>query len=164
MAGGTFIGNVNIMGGMFAPGDPMTSTILGDFTLGADAEILLQVAGIGDFDSLDITGSLHLNGGTLDIQFIDGFMPVAGDSWDILSFAGTQDGSGFSNINFENAGSEHFTAFFNGQNFEFADSNGSANAPEPSSLAMMSIAVLAGLAAFAKRRWVDPQETSFKAS
>jgi hypothetical protein len=67
-------------------------------------------------------------------------------SWDILSFAGTQDGSGFSNINFENAGSEHFTAFFNGQNLEFVDNTGSVNAPEPSSLAMMSIANLAGLA------------------
>ena len=148
-----FFGNLNITGGTFAPGDPATSAVMGDFTLGRNGEILLQIAGQSAFDSLAITGNLHLNGGTLDIQFIDGFVPVAGNFWNILSFTGTQDGSGFSNINFENAGSENFTAFFNGQNFEFADNTGTASTPEPSSLAMMSIAALAGLAVLAKRRW-----------
>ncbi len=42
------------------------------------------------FDSLAIDGDLHLDGGTLDIVFENGFLPQAGDTWNLISFTGTE--------------------------------------------------------------------------
>lgn len=143
----------------------MTTDVLGDFTLGPGGELRLTIGGIalGEFDILDITGNLHLNGGTLDIDFINGFLPASGELWNILSFTGTEDGLGFSNVVFENAGAEQLTAFFNGQNFELADQGQAA--PEPSSLSLILVVGLAGIVILARRRgsrWGTPGQAKTK--
>ena len=142
--GGTIAANVVVNGGTLAPGDPTTTHIDGDLTVDADGEIVLDIDGIvsGAFDSLDIDGDLHLDGGTLDIVFENGFLPQPGNTWDLLSFTGTEDGLGFGQIVFENAGNEQLGAFFNGQNFELG-TQGAETVPEPSMLPIL-VALLAG--------------------
>jgi len=51
--------------------------------------IVLDIDGTsaGLYDSLDVAGNLHLNGGTLDIVFENGFLPQAGETWNILATA-----------------------------------------------------------------------------
>lgn len=56
-------------------------TVTGDVTLGG--LLSLQLAGLSDFDWLDIGGSMTL-GGTLDVDLIDTFDLVAGDFFDIM--------------------------------------------------------------------------------
>ena len=136
--GGTINANVVLDGGTLAPGDPTTTHIDGDLAVNAAGQIVLDIdgAGAGLSDSLDIVGNLHLNGGTLDIVFENGFLPQNGDSWDLLTFTGTEDGMGFGHIAFENAGNEQLDAFFNGQGFELEAGPVQAT-PEPSTLPLL---------------------------
>jgi hypothetical protein len=142
--GGTINANVVLNGGTLAPGDPTTTNITGDLTVnGGDILLDIDGTGAGLSDSLYIAGNLHLNGGTLDIVFENGFLPQAGDTWDLLSFTGTEDGLGFGRIVFENAGNGQLGAFFNGQDFEL-ETQGSETAPEPSTFLVL-LTVLAGI-------------------
>ncbi len=143
--GGTINANVVLDGGTLAPGDPATTDITGDLTVHGGGDILLDIDGTGSglFDSLHIAGNLHMNGGTLDIVFENGFLPQAGDTWDLLSFTGTEDGLGFGQVVFENAGNEQLDAFFNGQNFEL-ETQGAETVPEPSTLPIL-LALLIGI-------------------
>ena len=143
--GGTIAANVVVNGGTLAPGDPTTTQIDGDLTFDAAGELVLDIDGIaaGAFDSLNIDGNLHLDGGTLEDIFENGFLPQSGDTWNLLSFTGTEDGSGFDRVVFENAGNAQFESLFNGGNFEL-QASGAATAPEPSTFA----ALLALTAAF----------------
>ncbi len=143
--GGTIAANVIVNGGTLMPGDPTTTHIAGDLTVDANGEIVLDIDGIvsSAFDSLDIDGDLHLDGGTLDIVFEDGFLPQIGDTWNLLSFTGAEDGSGFAHIVFENAGNVQLEASFNGGNFELS-APGNEAVPEPSTLPIL-LALLAGI-------------------
>jgi len=134
--GGTIAANVLVSGGTLAPGDPTTTHIDGSLTVDANGEIVLDIDGVltGAFDSIDIEGDLHLDGGTLDIVFQNGFVPRSGDSWDLLSFTGTEDGSGFARIVFENAGNVALESTFNGRSFELETAGGGGEVREPSLL------------------------------
>ena len=117
--------------------------------------IVLDIDGTsaGLYDSLDVAGNLHLNGGTLDIVFENGFLPQAGETWNILNFTGTGDGTGFSAVVFQNAGNEQFSEFFNGQTFEFATAQ-STQTPEPPTLVIGLLILATGsvLRRFLRRR------------
>lgn len=89
---GTIIGNVLVNGGSIAPGNsPGILTIDGDleiFTGMLDFEI--GGSGLGQFDMLDITGDfIFSNGFDLNINFINGFLPQDGDTFDFLNVAGS---------------------------------------------------------------------------
>ncbi len=76
--------------GDFSPGNsPGTIRIEGDFAQGSAGRLILQAAGLaaGAFDLLEITGKATL-GGTLDIHFLDGFLPKQGDVIPFLSVDG----------------------------------------------------------------------------
>ncbi|HEX3746690.1 MAG TPA: PEP-CTERM sorting domain-containing protein [Bryobacteraceae bacterium] len=148
--GGTIAANVVVNGGTLVPGDPTTTHIDGDLTVDANGEIVLDIDGIlaGAYDSLDIDGDLHLDGGTLDIVFQNGFLPQLGDSWDLLSFTGAEDGLGFDRILFENAGDVQFASALNDGNFVLEAASGTTGVPEPSMLPILLIL----LVAFALRR------------
>jgi hypothetical protein len=149
--GGTIIGNVIVTGGSVVPGDPMTMDVTGDFTLDSGGAVVLEIdgTGAGQFDSLDITGNVFLNGGSLDIVFGNGFTPLTGEVWDILSFTGTESGM-FGDVVFQNAGDLQFSEVFNGQSFELTAQTASPS-PEPSTLSML-LAAFAGIAVLALRR------------
>ncbi len=143
--GGNIVANVVVSGGTLAPGDPTTTNITGDLTMENDGEILLDIdgTGAGMFDAIDVNGNVHLDGGTLDIVFQNGFLPQTGQSWDLLNFTGIEDGPGFGSIVFENAGNANLAAFFNGQSYEIGTQQAQA-APEPCTFPLMA-ALLAGI-------------------
>jgi len=73
-------------GGLVSPGlSPGTLTVDGDYEQGAGAVLVIEVVGLaaGQFDVLDVTGSAALDG-TLEVHFLDGFLPKTGDSFDFL--------------------------------------------------------------------------------
>ena len=73
----------NQTGGTMAPGDPVTSTINGNYhLLGGTLDI--QIASLAAFDKVVVTGLTELAGGTIQLDFINGFAPQAGDTFNFL--------------------------------------------------------------------------------
>lgn len=103
---GTITGSVFNWGGEIAPGtSPGTLTIAGDFTQDAGGALTLEFAGDRQgvtYDWLRITGHAHF-GGTLNLRFVDGFLPLPGNSFEAITFA-SWDGSQFDAINVFGAG------------------------------------------------------------
>lgn len=83
---GTITGNVTLAnGGVIKPGNsPGTLTINGDFF--SSGNLLFEIGGItaGLYDVLNITGDAYFTGGNIGFEFIDGYTPLTGDSWDFL--------------------------------------------------------------------------------
>lgn len=79
------------------PGNSSTDTLTvnGDFNSGGN--LFFEIAGLGEFDVLDINGDALFSGGTIEFQFIDGFHAAANNYWDFF-FSDTI--SGRDNINF----------------------------------------------------------------
>ena len=97
---GTLTGNVSNTGATVSPGSsPGTLTIDGNYTQGADARLLIEIAGLadGEFDVLNITGTATLTGGTLEVVLLPGDYDIPMlTEFDFLQ-AGTLTGS-FSNF------------------------------------------------------------------
>ena len=75
--------------GTVAPGlSAGTLTIDGDFNDSADGTLAIEFGGTatGEFDQLAVTGNADL-AGTIEITLIDGFVPMPGDSFVILTAA-----------------------------------------------------------------------------
>jgi autotransporter-associated beta strand protein len=64
----------------------------GDYTQNAGATLNIKISGNttpgGDYDTLAITGNANLDG-AINVSLINGFNPSVGDSYQILSFAGS---------------------------------------------------------------------------
>ena len=62
--------------------------------------LVIEVTGLapGQFDVLPVSGDVTLNG-TLEVRFLDGFLPKQGDHVDFLQAGGTVSGS-FAKITF----------------------------------------------------------------
>jgi len=93
--GGTLNGSGTITGdvqnnAIVAPGDATTTIgdidITGNYTQGPAASLNLKIAGVGNYDELNVTGSDTLDG-ALNVSLINGFVPSNGDMFPILSFA-----------------------------------------------------------------------------
>lgn len=86
---GTLNGDLNMMGGTLAPGNsPGMTTINGDYLLTGgllDMELAGLTQGTG-YDFLDINGNWTITGGDLQISLLGGFMPMAGNSFDLFDF------------------------------------------------------------------------------
>ena len=69
--------------------DPSLVTVNGDFSLLNDGLLTFDIAGTSPdlFSQLDISG-VGLFQGTIEFDFIDGFAPTAGDSFDLINAAG----------------------------------------------------------------------------
>ncbi len=71
-------------GGM-APGfSPGLFTIDGDWMPGASSNYDCEIAAAGNHDQIDVTGSATLDG-TIDVTFINGYAPVAGDAFEVVT-------------------------------------------------------------------------------
>jgi len=80
--------NFSTNNGSVSPGNsPGHLTIDGDTTFGAGTDLQIQLAGTapGQFDVFSVTEHFTL-GGTLDVQSYHGFMPQAGDSFNVSTW------------------------------------------------------------------------------
>jgi Tol biopolymer transport system component len=80
-------GDIFFLGDLRPGNSPATIMFDNNIALGASAVVDIEIAGseLGQFDKIRVTGALVLNG-TLEVTLIDGFMPQAGDSFDILDW------------------------------------------------------------------------------
>ncbi len=62
--------------------------IAGDYAENFAGRIVLEIAGAneGEFDVLQIDGQVLFDGGNLDVMFVDGYLPQAGDVYDLFDF------------------------------------------------------------------------------
>jgi hypothetical protein len=93
----TGVGTINLcggcrvdQGGQISPGlSPGLLTINGNYNQLASGVLIIEVAGLapGQFDVLAVNGDVTL-GGTLEIRFLDGFLPRQGDRIEFLNITG----------------------------------------------------------------------------
>lgn len=81
--GGTLIGHYFDEGGILRPGDPVTLTIVGDMTF-TSGLLDIKIAGLDDFDKVVVTGLAEFLGGSIQLDFINGFAPSQGDLFGFL--------------------------------------------------------------------------------
>jgi VWFA-related protein len=84
---GNLDGDIHNNGAVFMPGtSPGRMAIDGGYTQGVSGTLAVELAGLAlnDFDRLVVTGTVDLSG-TLDVTLINGFLPVFGDSFEIIS-------------------------------------------------------------------------------
>jgi T5SS/PEP-CTERM-associated repeat protein len=150
--GGNIIGSVFNHGGTVTPGDATgILSISGDYNQPSGV-LLFEIDGLGpaQFDQLVISGLANITGGYIDIQFGNGFVPVAGESFDLISAAG---GLILANVTFDVTGLPSGLRFLdsvgpNGFEISFA---GGSSAPEPSGAALFVLGLGLILASRRKR-------------
>jgi len=136
---GSFVGGRTIIfNGIFSPGNsPGQVTIESDAVLETGVTRTMELAGTTpgvDYDRLDVTGALIING-TLDVQLLDGFVPRLGDTFALLDFASIT--GDFDGINLPMLG--------NGLSFDTSSlftAGSIAVNPEPSTIALVTFAVM----------------------
>jgi hypothetical protein len=83
----SFVGNLVNGGGTIAPGaSPGLTAVQGDFTQVDGGRLEIELGGRApatEFDRLTVTGGATL-AGALDVSLIGGFVPAAGDSFEVL--------------------------------------------------------------------------------
>jgi hypothetical protein len=142
---GTITGNVNNVGGTVTasdPGIPDILTINGNYTQGSGGilEAFVEGTGAGQYSQLNITGSATF-AGTLDLDFITGFAPTAGETFDLINI-----GSGnFSGLGIEISGLapgfQYTEGFANGSFDLTALNNGVSTTPEPSAFLLLAMGI-----------------------
>ncbi len=145
---GTLTGNGGVVmadvsnAGLVSPGlatglDAGVLTIDGDFS--QSGRMLIELAGTNAFDQLIVGGQASL-GGVIDINLIDGFSPVAGNSFQILDFGSFVD-AGYA-FDFTDAPLSHWAWSWDTSQF---DTTGVITVvPEPSSLVLAGVALIGG--------------------
>ena len=127
-------GEMSIESGGTLNVDPSTVDVNGDFTLSSGGLLLLAIAGTGpgSYSQLDITGTGTFDG-IIEFEFIDGFAPQAGDTFDLINATGGANLSGATfHIEGLAPGFEYSEAFASGELTLTALNDGIAT-PEPSS-------------------------------
>lgn len=78
-------------GGTLAPGEGVGALQTGDLTFSASSIFAVELAGasLGQFDQAIVSGTVALNGATLNLGVIGGFSPAAGDTIVIIGNDGT---------------------------------------------------------------------------
>ncbi len=115
--------------------DPSVVDVLGNFTLMQHGLLSLDIAGAAPdlLSQLDISG-FALFQGTIALDFIDGFAPTKGESFDLINaLAGANFGNATFQIEGLEPGFQYTDSFSNGQFVLTAQNNGVSNTatPEP---------------------------------
>ena len=85
--GGSIGGDLINNGAVLSPGNSVgVLTVIGNFIQGSAGVLAIDLAGIDDYDLLDIQGSAEF-GGALDVSLLGDFQPSLGDEFDILNFS-----------------------------------------------------------------------------
>ncbi len=143
-------GDLTVDSGIFSPGSsPAVTTVSGNFTQTSEGVLLMELGGliVGDeYDQLLIGGLASFDGG-LQIELINGFVPAAGDAFDLLEW-GELSGT-FSSLIFPDLSAQNLE--WNTGNL-YTDGSVSLNAiPEPGTWTSLLVAGLL-FAGFASRR------------
>ena len=136
--------------GTLAPGQsPGTIEINGDFIAEHGSTLSIEFAGLeeDEFDVLEVHGDATL-GGTLEIRFLDGYLPKRGDLLAFLAVDGALEGA-FMQILFPGlAPGFDFTPQFVDGKFAIAALSDASAVPLPASLVLLG----GGIAVLARRR------------
>lgn len=97
---GTYNGNLTNSAGVLAPGmSPGKTTVTGNYMQQVSGSLQIEVGGTvsaTQYDLLSVTGNVTL-GGQLELRMLNGFLPVATDTFTVLTVGGTLSGA-FSNV------------------------------------------------------------------
>jgi len=139
-----------LLSGMLSPGNsPGLLSIAGDYTQTHFGELDIEIGGLtagSQFDQLRIGGLATLDG-TLRINFLSGFAPSVGDSFEFLDFLGTHQGT-FGTLT-SNVPGLQFRIDDNGTNITLVVTQ--VQTPEPATVLLM-VSGLLGL--LMRRRFV----------
>jgi PEP-CTERM motif len=148
--GGTINGDVHNTGGSVEPGfagGPLT--INGNYTQGANGNLVIDLLGPGGNGYLDVSDLASLDG-TVDFVALNGFTPVAGDDFTFLLF-GSLSGN-FAHITFTNwlcpvgdtcsevIGTNSVSLDITGP--ASGGGGGGTNAPEPASVLLLGVGLV----------------------
>lgn len=153
---GTFGGNLTNTGTVSPGNSPGILTVDGDYTQSPEGLLEIEIAGLTDYDVLDVSGSAFL-GGSLAVDFLGGFVPETGDIFDIL-WADSIEGAFSVSAGFENLFSIAYDAFDNQSNrycvrLEYIFDNGSNQSavPEPATMILFGIGLI-GIAGISRKK------------
>jgi hypothetical protein len=122
-------------------------SITGDY-IQTTGILLFEIDGLDptQYDHLVILGLGDITGGSIDIQFGNGFVPAAGESFDLLS---ATRGLTLANVNFDVTGlpsNLQFTETVGANGLDLSFGPGIGSVPEPGTAAPIALGVLAMLA------------------
>lgn len=143
---GTFVGSI-VNDATIAPGhSPGQLTLTGDLVLGTNSTLAMQLAGDSTslYDRILVGGLLDYNG-ALEVTLLDGFDPVAGDTFELFNFGAESGAFSATNLPALDAG----LAWDTSQLLSKGELSVSV-VPEPASCAMLLLAF--GLCAQWRRR------------
>ena len=154
---GTFGDTLAQDGGTLAPGGPTgTMAISGDYALNAGV-LNSELASAGAFDVVHASGTATLGGGAetpvIDVDLLGGYVPNAGDYFDIVVADGGITNADLSGVDFDFSDAQTGAYWWR----EIVSLGGSAEAlrltvsPEPATLSMLALGAL-GLIARRRRR------------
>ena len=142
---GTLRGSLMVLrGGMVSPGfSPGTLTIDGNARFaGGVLKVEIGGLGAGQFDLLNVLGELSFADALIELDFIDGFVPHAGDS---LDFARAVSITGLNLARFSTSGLApgfEFDISVDGGGLHFRALNDAAAVPAPATLALAMLSLL----------------------
>ena len=87
---GTIQGNVISNAAINIGDGPMTvgqMSFMGTYTQGAKGTLTFDIAALGQYDQLNVSGHATLNG-LIMVNLLNGFVPKVGDMFDIMNFSG----------------------------------------------------------------------------
>lgn len=151
---GTLVSNVDMASGSYlAPGSSAGELIIdGDFSMAGGSEFRLELGGtaLGEFDVLSVLGNVTIgDNAELLVSFIDGFTPIAGNSFEFLTFNGAAGGENWI-VNFATPGYAGDVTLNSGSgNYTLSISA----VPEPSSIAVL--VGVAGVIGYRRRRFAS---------
>ena len=97
---GSFMGNVTFASS-FAPGASPAAIDLENATFTADSTLQIELGGLTpgfQHDQLNATGTVDLQGGMLSVTLIDGFAPMTGQTFDIITASTITGSFGMTNL------------------------------------------------------------------
>jgi T5SS/PEP-CTERM-associated repeat protein len=137
---------INVLPGGTFTGDPGPITVIGNinFQMGSMLDLEIAGTGAGQFDQLNITGN-GLFHGTIDLDFINGFTPVTGETFDLINVSGLANFSGDTvNVLGLPPGFNFTESFANGE-FVLTTEGGTTPTPEPGTWALLAMGIAAML-------------------
>lgn len=137
-------GTSTVIDGTLTPGfSAGTISLVNDIVLGSRSNTIIELGGLGNFDRIDVYGSLMIDDGLLDVRLMDGFVLEDGMSFQFLTtFNG--DRTGF----FRGLGQNSLVGIFGSSRLYIDYTSGDGNdvrlfsitaVPEPSSLVLAAL-------------------------